>query len=161
MYYNVFLYIIMANTRFNYDYARTFKKLQEISETEKYILHTPGNGTSPMFIADRHIIPQKWGGNLSVDPIGTNSNLAGLYRPLGKGDCVGGEHAFPLPRHYPIYTTAFTQESRYIAPAWEIRNIPIDRTDYLPVNPQLHSTMKFSNNVDTRNTVKDYYLYKV
>lgn len=151
----------MANTRFNYDYARTSKKLQEISDIETYILHTPGNGPSPMFIADRHIIPQKWGGNLSVDPIGTNSNLLGLYNPLSKGDCISREKSFPIAQHYPTYTTAFTHESRYISPAWEIRNIPIDRTEYLPVNPQLHSTIKFSNNIDTRNTVKDYYLYKV
>ena len=157
------LSIVMANTRFKYDQSRTSKKLQEVNDTENYILNTPGNGTNPTYIADPHVIPQKWGGNLSTNPIEIESSLRGISQPLRRGDSVisTNPNILNTTPTYPINNIEFTMDQRYITPAWEIRNAPITRWDYLPTNPQLHSTMKFSNNMNTRNTVKDYYLYKV
>ena len=151
----------MANTRYNYDSSRVSKKLQESNDIEEYMLNTPGNGTRPTFIADPHIIPQKWGGNLATNPTQIESALFGIKRPLCRGDYISNTPIVDNVPNYPIDNKAFTIETRYLTPAWEIRNVSIPRWDYLPVNPQLHSTIKFANNMDTRNTIKDYYLYKV
>ena len=149
----------MANTRFNYDEARTIKKLQESLDIEKYALYTPGNGRNPTYISDIHILPQKWGGNLVSDPIRLESELQ--RSAWSKGDYVKSKIGEYAANNYPVDNSKVTRESRYITPAWEVRNIPIDRMDYLPTDPQLHSMITFPNNIDTRNTVKDYYLYKV
>ena len=39
----------MAFTRFNYDDARTKKKLQEATDSGRYVLNVPGNGAEPTF----------------------------------------------------------------------------------------------------------------
>jgi len=40
----------MANTRFNYDDARTMKRLQQHTDPVRWILNVPGNGTVPCYI---------------------------------------------------------------------------------------------------------------
>ena len=42
----------MAFTRFNYDDARTKKKLQEATGSGRYILNVPGNGSNPTYFDD-------------------------------------------------------------------------------------------------------------
>ena len=37
----------MANTRFNYDDARTIKKLKQQTYPGRWILNLPGNGADP------------------------------------------------------------------------------------------------------------------
>jgi len=153
----------MANTRFNYDPCRTIKKLQESTDIGRYILNTPGNGTDPLFIADRHIIPQKWGGNLMTNSTNLESSLMGVNKPLFKGDCLNQNNyenykVFTYSKPYHLYTHAVTEESRTISPAWEIRNIEVPRWNYLQNNPQQNIYFPFQqNNVDTRMLSKDSY----
>jgi hypothetical protein len=157
----------MANTRFNYDSCRTIKRLQESTDIGRYILNAPGNGTDPGFIDDRHIIPQKWGGNLMTNTTNLESSLMGVNKPLFKGDCINKNNyenykVCSYSKPYKRDTATITEESRYISPAWEIRNIEIPRWNYLPDNPQNHIYIPFEhNNIDTRILSKDYYLRKL
>ena len=74
----------MAFTRFNYDDARTQKKLQEATGPGRYILNVPGNGSTPTFFNDPYIRVQKWGANLreviNGGPIDIDSDLSGRTR---------------------------------------------------------------------------------
>ena len=157
----------MANTRFNYDPCRTIKRLQESTDIGRYILNAPGNGPDPGFIDDRHIIPQKWGGNLMTNTTNLESSLMGVNKPLFKGDCINKNNyenykVCTYSKPYKTDTSTITEESRYISPAWEIRNIAIPRWNYLPDNPQNHIYIPFEhNNIDTRILSKDYYLRKL
>ena len=155
----------MANTRFNYDPCRTVKKLQEATDIGRYMLNTPGNGLRPSFIEDPHIVPQKWGGNLLKHSVQIESTLFGITEPLQKGDIETTWNMKELYEkdfvQYPIDAQQITFESRTLYPAWEIRNVYSDRWDYLPTNPQKHVIPDFKYNIDTRNSVKDYYLHKV
>ena len=155
----------MANTRFNYDPCRTVKKLQESTDVGRYMLNTPGNGMMPTFLADPHIIPQKWGGNLMNHPTSIETTLFNINNTLRKGDTQQYPNTLSIYQsdyvQYPIDNVQITNESRYITPAWEIRNIPIERWDYLHFNPIQKDISEVNLNIDTRNSVKDYYLYKV
>ena len=78
----------MAFTRFNYDDARTKKKLQEATDSGRYVLNVPGNGAEPTFFDDPYIRVQKWGANLreviNGGPIDIDSDLSGRTRQLTK-----------------------------------------------------------------------------
>lgn len=159
----------MANTRFNYDEARTVKRLQEATDIGRYMINTPGQGTDPTYISDIHIIPQKWGGNLCANPTTVETDLFGIHgHMLSKGDCIPKRRTSsiePIPlisKRYPINNTEITSESRYTDPVWITRDQPATyRWDYPFTNPQQHFQAPFLNNIDTRVLSKDYYLYKV
>ena len=78
----------MAFCRFNYDKARTIKKLQESTGPGRYILDVPGWGDTPCFYDDPQIRLQKWGANLESvingAPIDIDSDLSGRTRRLKK-----------------------------------------------------------------------------
>ena len=58
----------MSFTRFNYDEARTFKKVQESTGPGRYLLNTPDvvpkGYKLPLYCDDPHIRLQGWGANL-------------------------------------------------------------------------------------------------
>jgi hypothetical protein len=141
------------------------KRLQEATDIGRYMLNAPGNGHRPSFIADPQIIPQKWGGNLLQNPTQVESTLRGITLPLKKGDIEPTWNMNMLYQkdrlQYPIDNSQITVEPRTINPAWEVRNVPTNRWDYLPVNPQTRVIVDLNCNIDTRNSVRDYYLYKV
>lgn len=155
----------MANTRFNNDPYRTVKRLQEATDIGRYMLNAPGNGPTPSFIADPQIIPQKWGGNLCKHPTQIESTLLGITLPLKKGDIEPSWNMNTLYQkdrmQYPINNSEIIIEPRTINPAWEVRELSNNRWDYLPINPQTRVIVNMNCNIDTRNSVRDYYLYKV
>ena len=57
----------MAFTRFKYDEGRTKKELQQSTDSGRWVLNVPGNGDTPCYMEDPHIIPQKWGANLRTN----------------------------------------------------------------------------------------------
>jgi len=68
----------MAFTRFHDDPCRKIKQLQQSTGVGRYHLSVPGNGDSPAFMSDPHIIAQKWGGNLWTNTIDLESSLLGV-----------------------------------------------------------------------------------
>lgn len=117
----------MASTRFNSDEARLIKRLQEATDTGRYLLNTPGLGTRPAFVADPQIRAQKWGGNLMRNPVGVESSLFGITHTLSKCD---NRLSMDIPfggmfskECFPTNETVFTDESRSILPAWTARTV--------------------------------------
>jgi hypothetical protein len=155
----------MSFTRFNYDKARTKKRLDESTFTGKYFLNTPGNGT-PQFYEDPHIRLQKWGGNLrNVEcgnhPIDIETELIGRKRYKTR---YGDKNIVQ-----PIQTTkvkssvvpAYTEETRVTHPAMMYRDKPHVRWEYPIHDPQLPTCMQFHNNISTRIIQKDTFIPKI
>ena len=119
----------MAFTRFNYDDARTKKKLQEATDSGRYILNVPGNGSKPTFLDDTFIIVQKRGANLreliNGGPIDIDSDLSGRTRQLTKY-CSTKKFSnngvpYSVEKSYPQNKKCMTQQSRSSHPAWMYR----------------------------------------
>ena len=154
----------MAFTRFKYDDCRTKKSLQQATDPGRWILNVPGNGDTPCFMEDPHIIPQKWGGNLRTNTIHLESELRGVSRPLNK-DCLGkDEYAhYNVPSQaiqYPSCSALTTEQSRATNPAWWYRDAPQQDWSYPPLNPQANVCMPFQSNLSTRILEKDYFTPK-
>lgn len=147
-------------TRFNYDKGRTIKQLEESTGPGKYVMNVPGNGTNPYYIADPQFRLEKWGGNLTTNSMTVDNELRGLTRKLNRDTVKNNYHLMNEPQtslpHYPTIET-IVHESRTETPAWEIRELPNMRTDYLHKDPQQHIAMQFQNNISTRILEKDYF----
>ena len=158
----------MAFTRFNYDYCRTAKSLQESTGPGRYMLNTPGNGSTPCFMEDPRIRLQKFGANIcnvsDGHPIDIDSDLIGITRPLTKycsnlvypnmGVVKAASESFPT-------CGSFITETRTSHPAWQYRNMKQNRWDTLFFNPQENTCKPFHNNLNTRNLEKDNYIPKM
>jgi len=154
----------MANTRFNYDDARTVKILQESTGPGRYILNTPGNGEQPAFFDDPHMRQQRWGANLMQVPLGhpidIDSDLIGLTQKLGK-HCE--KHTYDkyspmvFSKTYPKQTGGFTHQSRATHPAWMYLDRDHTRKYPLFLDPQEHVARPFMHNLNTRILERDSY----
>jgi len=154
----------MAFTRFKYDDCRTKKSLQQATDPGRWIMNVPGNGDTPCFMEDPHIIPQKWGGNLRTNTIQLESELRGVSRPLNK-DCLGKDEYAHYSVHsqaiqYPSCSALTTEQSRATNPAWWYRDVPQQDWSYPPLNPQANVCMPFQSNLSTRILEKDYFTPK-
>jgi len=152
-------------TRYNSDRCRIEKRLQQETDQGRYILNMPGLGDKPAFVLDPQIIPQGWGANLRTNCIDLDSELRGVNRPLSR-DCLGKDEFYKhnvhsRPIHYPINSTNFTEESRAIMPAWQIRDAEQVDWYYPQLNPQENTCMPFLHNLNTRVLEKDYFIVKV
>ena len=152
-------------TRYNSDACRISKKLQQMTDQGRYIMNVPGLGEYPAFIEDPYIVPQKWGANLRTNSINLDSELRGVNRPLNK-DCLGKDvyqqfNFSSQPIRYPINNKNITEQSRAIAPAWEVRDAEQVDWYYPPLNPQENTCIPFLNNLNTRILEKDYFIAKV
>lgn len=149
----------MAFTRFNYDECRTKKRLQQSTDVGNYHLNVPGNGTTPFFIEDPNIRIQKWGGNLRTNMIDIDSNLKGIDKQL-KCDTMRNQpkyfHSTSIV--YPSTKLLYTEQSRTIQPAWNLRGIENNHSNYLYYDPQIKATIPFMNNISSRNIEKDLYV---
>jgi hypothetical protein len=130
------------------------------------MLNVPGNGAIPDYMADPHIRAQKWGGNLRTNAVDLENALQGGNRRLGS-DCLGETYERHTPSNSaisaPTNTSLFTEQSRSIAPAWEVRNLEKrGQWDYLFHDPQLGANvhMPFVANVNTRTAEKDAFVPK-
>ena len=157
----------MAFTRFNYDYQRTAKLLQESTGPGRYMLNKPGNGASPSYFEDPHIRLQQWGANVrsvpNSTPVDIASDLDGRTRRATKY-CTSSE----FPNHgveksykqsYPV-CKSFTDETRASHPAWMYRDLEQTRWEYPLLNPQENVCKTFHNNLSTRILEKDNYIPK-
>ena len=154
----------MANTRFNYDYVRTSKLLQESTGPGKYMLNTPGNGDDMPFINDPQIRLQRWGANVYTNPIDVDSDLMGLTRPLHKHDRMEYKtyrNKNSSVNQYKVASAPVTDETRVTHPAWAYRDLEQTRWEYPLLDPQEHTCMTFQNNMNTRMLEKDNYVPKV
>jgi hypothetical protein len=159
----------MAFTRFNYDEARTKKKLQQSTGPGRYSLNMPGNGTSPCFYNDPQIRMQKWGANLhsviNGAPIDIESDLKGTTRKLSKY-CQNKKFpntGVPISQknEYPVCGDALTDQSRVTHPSWLYRALPQNREYPLFLNPQENVCLRFQNNLNTRLLEKDNFIPKI
>tara|TARA_B100000963_G_C22315468_1_gene531937 strand:- start:19 stop:522 length:504 start_codon:yes stop_codon:yes gene_type:complete len=159
----------MAFTRFNYDDARTKKKLQESTGPGRYIMNVPGNGSEPIFFNDPHIRAQKWGSNLreviNGGPIDIDSDLSGRTRRLTKY-CPKTKFSnngvpYSIEKKYPQNSQTVTDQSRASHPAWMYRDLPQTREYPLFLNPQENVCLTFHNNLNTRLLERDNFVPKI
>jgi len=149
----------MAFTRFNYDECRTKKRLQQSTDVGNYHLNVPGTGTSPFFIEDPNIRIQKWAGNLHTNMVDIDSNLKGIGKPL-KCDTLRNRpkpfHSTPID--YPSTKLLYTEQSRVINPAWNLRGVETNHSEYVYYDPQIKANIPFTHNISSRNIEKDLYV---
>jgi hypothetical protein len=154
----------MANTRFNYDECRTKKHLQQSTDPGRWILDVPGNGSSPCYMEDSHIIMQKWGANLRTNTTNLESELRGVNREIGR-DCLGKDNyknynVVNDKINYPKCNNLSTDQSRATNPAWWYRDLEQVSWQYLPLDPQVNTCIPFQNNLSSRILEKDYFTPK-
>jgi len=154
----------MAFTRFKYDDARTMKELQQSTDSGRWILNVPGNGSLLPYIEDPQVIMQKWGANLRTNTVQLESSLRGVNRHMSR-DCLGVDNFqnFSVPNQpidFPVCEKTFTDQSRATNPAWWYRDLEQPNWEYPPLNPQINTCLPFQNNLSTRILEKDYFTPK-
>jgi len=152
----------MASTRINEDPCRIRKNLQQLTDQGRWVLDVPGNGATPCFQMDPHIIPQKWGGNVWTNCTDVQSYLLGLdqrpSRDCGAPNVPNSHLSNARPIQYPTCTTLTTDQSRATDPAWERRGVEQPRWNYLHSDPQENIEVKFQHNFSTRLDQKDTFV---
>lgn len=151
------------NTRFNYDYARTKKALEQSTFEGRYMLNTPGPGVQLPFQEDAQIRMQTWGANMMQDSINVESDLRGLTRRLNRDNVE--ENVYNGPAAAPqaplmSFPSAepFISESRATHPAFLYRTAENLRWEEPIHNPQLNLEKGFHDNIQTRILEKDFYV---
>lgn len=151
----------MSFTRFHDDPCRIQKHLQESTGPGKYILNKPGQGARPHFIEDPFIRLEKWGANLTTNSINLESDLRGMTRKLNRDHIdtndYKGNSAKSKKINYPV-SLASTNQSRATHPAWTFKDLEQAKWDFLPVDPQKHTSITFQNNLSTRILEKDNFV---
>ena len=151
----------MASTRFRDDTARVEEQVRYSTFACGYMINAPGTGTQPAYLEDPHFRLQKWGANYMTNSVDLESSLKGI-RPLTR-DCLGVAEYTNFdtnsqPIQYPTNSCMYIEQSRVIAPAWEIRDAEARQTDYEPLlDPQENVTRGFQHNVSTRILEKDTF----
>ena len=151
----------MAFTRFHDDPCRKIKHLQQSTDPGRYMLNVPGNGATPAFMEDPHIISQKWGGNLWTNTVNLESSLLGVNGHISR-DCLGKDeyknrNVQSVPAYYPVSKSLSTEQPRATMPAWTMRDKEQVDWYYLTLNPQENTCFAFENNLSTRILEKDYF----
>ena len=152
----------MSFTRFNYDDARTIKKLEQSTGPGKYHLNVPGQGNNPMFISDPHIRMQKWGANnrfvFGGSLIDIDNDLRNQGNFLTKyHNCRTKNNITTSKISYPDKKTTVTEQSRVTHPVWKYRCLEQNHTYPLFLNPQENVCKHFNNNLNTRLLERDNY----
>jgi hypothetical protein len=150
----------MSLTSIKQSPARVQKEMDISTFTGKYMLNVPGPGIDSGFQMDPFMRLQGWGANLRTNTTNLESDLRGMTRRTNK-DCVGvnnyKKHAALTSKQYYGSCRPYTEQSRAITPAWEVRETEQSHWMYLPLNPQEHVCMPFHNNICSRILEKDYY----
>ena len=154
----------MSFTRFHDDPCRMLKQVQESTDVGLYHLNVPGNGEKPYYFDNNFIRLEKWGGNLSNNPVSLESDLRGLTRKLNRDNININEFKSKETKgnkiSYPN-KTAITDQSRATHPAWTTKDLEQVNWWFLPLDPQKNTCVPFQNNLSTRILEKDYYTLKV
>uniref|UniRef100_A0A6C0HQS8 Uncharacterized protein n=1 Tax=viral metagenome TaxID=1070528 RepID=A0A6C0HQS8_9ZZZZ len=141
----------MATTR-----NRPEIKTQQLCDIGNYHLLVPGNGVQPFFIEDPNIRIQKWGGVSYTNMIDIDSSLKGIDKQL-KCDVLQKSNLHTNPISYPSTNLLYTENSRLISPAWNLKGIEVVKSDYLHYDPRIKSSIPFRHNVSSRDLQKDNY----
>ncbi len=148
-------------TRFHDDPARIKKGLQQSTDPGRYMLNVPGPGDKLPYMDDPYIRLQRWGANLRTNACDIESELLGYRREGTKGGDVYNYAAQMTPssqNYYEAETSTYTEQSRAIAPAWEVRDIQQYRETPLLVDPKSYKyETPFLNNLETRILEKDAF----
>jgi hypothetical protein len=152
----------MAFTRFKDDPARISKQLQQQTDIGRWYINVPGPGDNLPFMADSHILAQKWGGNINRNVVDIQSTLLGLNKQINRDNVnqiqFKRQNLYSIPMHYPIHIDFLTTEqSRAIMPAWTAKDLQQNHAYILPENPQEHVEIPFNNYMSTRNVEKDNF----
>jgi len=148
----------MAHTRIYNDKDRIKFNLGIDSDICKYILGEPGNGIKPYYFDDPFIRMQHFGGNISTNIVDVNSNLIGLTRKIDRNQPQNIYNNNPYSKQtYPNMYGTMTEQSRAIAPAWNIRDLEKYNWNYLHKNPQSYINKKLNCNIHSRILEKDNY----
>ncbi len=149
----------MACTRSFYDDCRTIKRLQQATDPGRWMINVPGNGSSPCYMDDTHIMLQKWGANLQTNSVDVDSMLRGVNRTLTR-DCRANEYEnFEVSSarvSYPTCKKLTVEQSRATNPAWWYREAQQQHPQALFWDPQVNVCLPFQNNIATRLLEKDY-----
>jgi len=155
-----------TNTRFNYDPCRTIKRLEESTGPGRYMLNVPGigepgTGNKPQIVLDPLIISQKWSGNLRTNPVDIETALLGINRPISRDLLTRDTYQSFTPANesvsYPINKQNWTEQSRAITPAWQVRELEQPLWGFPLFDPQKNICLPFLNNTNTRLIEKDYF----
>ena len=149
----------MTSTRFSSDECRIKKQLQESTGPGKYMLNVPGQGSTLTYFDDPYIRMQNWGGNLRTNFFDLENELK---RPSNNfRDCknVSEDKVFTIAKDTNEYNNEVTSQSRITHPVWEFREKGVNNFDYLFMNPQENVCFPFNNNISTRITEKDDFLF--
>jgi len=148
----------MAQTRINNDKERIKFNIGIDSDSCKYVLGEPGNGSKPYYFDDPFIRMQRFGGNISTNIVDVNSNLIGLTRKIDRNQPQNIYNDKPYSKiNYPNMYGAMTDQSRAKTPAWAIRDLEKYNWNYLYKNPQSHLNKKLNCNIHSRIIEKDNY----
>ena len=150
----------MSFTRFHDDTCRRLKQVQESTDPGLYYLNVPGNGVRPHYLDNNFVRLQKWGGNLSNNPVTIESDLRGLTRTLTRDHIIKNSYENNKVVNemvkYPRNNTQ-TDQSRATHPAWTFRDIEQVNLTNTPIEFNNISGIPFQNNISSRLTEKDDY----
>jgi hypothetical protein len=148
----------MACTR-NDKPEETTKQLYTIGN---YHLMVPGNGVTPFYVEDPQIRIQKWGGCSYTNMIDLDSSLKCMDKKLKCDVFQKSPLPASVPIHYPSTNLLYTENSRTICPAWNLKGIEVTKSDYLHYDPRIRSSIPFTHNVSSRDVQKNEYtpIYK-
>jgi hypothetical protein len=133
-------------------------KTQDLMNIGNYHLMVPGNGPQPYFIEDPYIRIQKWGGYSCTNRTDLDSSLKGIDKQK-KCDVFQKDKHNSTPIYYPSTNLLYTENSRLIAPAWNIKGIEVVKENYLFYDPRIKSTIPFAHNISSRDEQKKWYIY--
>ena len=153
----------MSFNRASYD-PDTYKyNLLSSAEVGKYVLMTPTQSCSSCFFDDPSIRIQRQGTAKCQpqDIVDLDSQLQGRSRVYTK--CATSElHKVPQPICHPVPTEACcasgfkaSEPTRLSNPPCTMREIGVNRWEWLRENPQSHAMQNFDSNVSYRLIVKD------
>ena len=154
----------MSFTRFNYDDARTVKRLQESTDPGRWVMNVPGQGCSPCYFEDPQIRLQKWGANLrngpSNHPVDIASYLDGRTKKNNES-CSHQQKTIRTTKKSFSTCTPFIDESRATHPTFLYRDVENTRWGYPLFDPQMNVERGFENNMSSRIIGKDNFIPRV
>ena len=135
---------------------------QQLSTIGNYHLMVPGNGTQPFYIEDPQIRIQKWGGYSYTNMIDIDSSLKCIDKRLKCDVFQKTNLPSSSPIYYPSTNLLYTENSRTICPAWNLKGVEVIKSDYLHYDPRIKSSIPFTHNLSSRDIQKQQYnpIYK-
>lgn len=157
----------MSFTRCYYDEERTQNTLNILTNTGRYNLIVPGNGTNMPFQEDVYCRLQKWGGNLhpnilQIEDVLHNRNHCQHCSSDCKCQLEQNRDNFKKYSKNGIQYKSvdpYTDHSRITNPAWEIRDVVMEQWKE-PINTgdfQKDLEPVVSCNLQTRTLEKDQH----